>query len=130
VASQPILLTSAPQNRGTYLDIENPHGQWRPLKRWLSTRRHSLGDALGANLILFGEWCYAIHSVRYVRLPDWFLCFDVYDRSTGEFWSVDRNSRPTTVNDDDSVSVRRFMRFHLPQTTTPPLDSPCVSARS
>jgi hypothetical protein len=78
------------QNRGSYLDLDAPQGQWKPLKRWLSTRRHALADALGANLMLFGEWCYAVHSVRYARLPDWFLAFDVYDRSTGDFWSVDR----------------------------------------
>lgn len=80
------------QNRGSYLDLDAPQGQWQPLKRWLSTRRHALVDMLGANLMLFGEWCYAVHSVRYARLPDWFLAFDVYDRSAGEFWSVDRRN--------------------------------------
>jgi hypothetical protein len=76
------------QNRGSYVDT--PHGQWRPLRQWLATRQHALADALGPNLILFGEWCYAVHSVRYTRLPDWFLAFDVYERSTGAFWSVAR----------------------------------------
>lgn len=80
------------QNRGRYLDLDALQGQWKPLKRWLSARRQSLSDALGDQLMLFGEWCYAIHSVRYAHLPDWFLAFDVYDRSTGEFWSVDRRN--------------------------------------
>lgn len=80
------------QNRGRYLDLDGPPGEWKPLKRWLSTRRHALVDALGAHLMLFGEWCYAVHSVRYARLPDWFLAFDVYDRSSREFWSVDRRN--------------------------------------
>jgi hypothetical protein len=80
------------QNRGTYLDLEAPQGQWKPLKRWLATRRHALAEALGPDLILFGEWCYAVHSVRYTRLPDWFLAFDVYERSTAEFWSADRRN--------------------------------------
>src|SRR5688572_13433341 len=53
------------QNRGSYLDLESPSGQWKPLKRWLSTRRHALAEALAPDLILFGEWCYALHSVRY-----------------------------------------------------------------
>lgn len=78
------------QNRGTYLDLDAPQGQWRPLRRWLSTRRHALVEALAPSLILFGEWAYAVHSVRYTRLPSFFLAFDVYDRARGEFWSADR----------------------------------------
>lgn len=42
--------------------------------------------------MLFGEWCYALHSVRYTRLPDWFLAFDVYDQQLGKFWSADRRT--------------------------------------
>lgn len=78
------------QNRGTYVSLESCQGQWKPLKRWAQTRSPALADALGPNLMLFGEWCYAVHSVRYTRLPDWFLAFDVYDRTTGHFWSTAR----------------------------------------
>jgi ATP-dependent RNA circularization protein (DNA/RNA ligase family) len=78
------------QSRGSYLDLDGLVGQWKPLARWLSTRRYALTDALAPNLMLFGEWCYAVHSVRYSQLPDWFLAFDVYDRATDEFWSVAR----------------------------------------
>lgn len=78
------------QNRGSYLPLDALSGQWRPLRRWLQERRYALADALAPGLILFGEWCYAQHSIRYTRLPDWFLAFDVYDRSRGEFWSAVR----------------------------------------
>lgn len=78
------------QNRGSYLDLADPRGQWKPLPRWLAPRRDALAAALFPDLILFGEWCYAVHSVRYTRLPDWFLAFDVYDRARREFWSADR----------------------------------------
>ena len=80
------------QNRGAYLELDAPQGQWKPLKRWLATRQHALTDSLTPDLILFGEWCYALHSVRYTRLPDWFLAFDVYDRDKREFWSVERRN--------------------------------------
>lgn len=80
------------QNRGSHLELESPAGQWKPLKRWLSTRHHALEEALAPDLILFGEWCYAVHSVRYAHLPDWFLAFDVYDRARGEFWSAERRN--------------------------------------
>jgi ATP-dependent RNA circularization protein (DNA/RNA ligase family) len=80
------------QNRGTYLDLESTTGQWKPLKRWLSTRRYALVEAVAPDLILFGEWCYAVHSVRYTHLPDWFLAFDVYEREASRFWSVARRN--------------------------------------
>ena len=83
------------QNRGSYLDLSSPAGQWKPLQRWLATRRPALTQALAPDLILFGEWCYAVHSVRYTRLPDWFLAFDVYDRAQGKFWSVERRNQLT-----------------------------------
>ena len=81
------------QNRGQYLNLGALVGQWKPLRQWLSTRRHALAEALEPNLMLFGEWCYARHSVRYSRLPDWFLAFDVYDRSQGVFWDVGARNR-------------------------------------
>lgn len=78
------------QNRGTYLSLKNGHGQFKPLKRWLQPRAAALAESLVPNLMLFGEWCYAIHSIRYTELPDWFLAFDVYDRERDEFWSASR----------------------------------------
>lgn len=80
------------QNRGSYLDPEGATGQWKPLRGWLATRQHSLAEALVPDLMLFGEWCHAVHSIRYSRLPDWFLVFDVYDRAAGRFWSVERRN--------------------------------------
>ncbi len=77
------------QSRGHFLE-EGAEGQWKPLWRWLSLRREALAKALGPNLILFGEWCYAEHSVSYDALPDWFLAFDIYDRPAGKFWSRER----------------------------------------
>lgn len=80
------------QNRGSYVDLDAPKGQWKPLKRWLAIRQHGLAEALKPGLMLFGEWCYAVHSVRYTRLPDWFLAFDIYDRAKREFWSAERRN--------------------------------------
>lgn len=86
------------QSRGSYLDPEFSHPQFRPLWPWLKARESEMVGALGSDRILFGEWCYAVHSVAYHRLPDWFLGFDVYDRSQGEFWdSARRNSLLETI---------------------------------
>jgi hypothetical protein len=57
------------------------------LWRWLALREAMLASVLGQSLILFGEWCYAEHSVPYSSLPDWFLAFDIYDRRSARFWS-------------------------------------------
>lgn len=77
------------QNRGAY--IEKPAAvQFQPLWHWLNMRSEQLIAGLGQDLILFGEWCYAMHSIRYDRLPDWFIGFDIYDRTRGAFFSSDR----------------------------------------
>jgi ATP-dependent RNA circularization protein (DNA/RNA ligase family) len=78
------------QSRGAYLTRAEVHPQFKPLFRWLDPRRHALSEALLPDLIVFGEWCYAVHSVRYTKLPDWFLAFDVFDRGRREFWSATR----------------------------------------
>lgn len=77
------------QNRGEYLG-RGAHAQFQPLWPWLEARRPSLTEALSPDLMLFGEWCFAVHSLRYDALPDWFLAFDVFDRRERRFWSTAR----------------------------------------
>lgn len=77
------------QNRGSYLDLPGS-GQWKKLGDWLAHNMDALFEHLSDRYILFGEWCYAQHSVFYDRLPDWFLGFDVYDKQKGRFFSVER----------------------------------------
>jgi ATP-dependent RNA circularization protein (DNA/RNA ligase family) len=72
------------QNRGAYLHLPGS-GQWKKLGDWLTPRTDTLFEHLSDHFILFGEWCYAQHSVFYDRLPDWFLGFDVYDKRFGRF---------------------------------------------
>lgn len=83
------------QNRGQYLVPPYRH-QHQKLSSWLKVRADALFDALGEDLILFGEWCAARHSVPYDRLPDWFLVFDVYDRAAERFWSTARRNSLAT----------------------------------
>lgn len=79
------------QNRGHYL--ETPHaGQFARLPAWMAMHGDALREALAPDLMLFGEWCAAKHSLDYGSLPDWFLAFDVYDRNVGKFWSVERRN--------------------------------------
>lgn len=77
------------QNRGAYLHLPES-GQWKKLDEWLTPRLDMLFEYLSDHFILFGEWCYAQHSVFYDRLPDWFLGFDIYDKRVGQFLSSER----------------------------------------
>ena len=79
------------QNRGQYLP-QPFHGQFARLGPWLAAHEDKLFDALGTDLVAFGEWCAARHSLDYAALPDWWLLFDVYDRAAGRFWSVPRRN--------------------------------------
>lgn len=85
------------QNRGQYL-IEPFIGQFSRLGSWLAQHQWTLIEKLNSDLILFGEWCAAKHSLDYESLPDWFVVFDVYDRRARRFWcSVRRNSLATKL---------------------------------
>lgn len=79
------------QNRGQYLP-QPFSGQFSRLNSWLGQHGEILKQTLTPELILFGEWCAARHSLDYNQLPDWFLLFDVYDRKAGKFWSVERRN--------------------------------------
>lgn len=83
------------QNRGQYLSA--PHiGQFVRMQDWLNLHgeaiQATLLEHLENELILFGEWCAARHTLDYTNLPDWFLLFDVYERNSGEFWSSSRRN--------------------------------------
>ena len=77
------------QNRGSFIELPGA-GQWRLLGDWLAPRMDLLFEHLTDRYILFGEWCYARHSVGYDLLPDWFLGFDVYDVEAQRFLSTTR----------------------------------------
>lgn len=80
------------QNRGAYLHLPGS-GQWKKLGEWLALHTDALFEHLSDRYILFGEWCYAQHSIFYDRLPDWFLAFDIYDRGTRRFLATVRRDR-------------------------------------
>jgi ATP-dependent RNA circularization protein (DNA/RNA ligase family) len=97
------------QNRGEYL-TEPCSGQFARLPAWMGIHADAMGDALlehgNQQLILFGEWCAARHSLEYTRLPDWFVLFDVFEGASGRFWSSCR---------------RNELAAHLGLATPPPL---------
>lgn len=79
------------QNRGSFL--EQPYGgQFSRLNDWLGQFTSQMESHLTENLIVFGEWCAARHTIQYDHLSDFFLLFDIYDKLEGKFWSVSRRN--------------------------------------
>ncbi|KAJ7665047.1 ATP dependent DNA ligase [Mycena polygramma] len=78
------------QNRSHYVTPAS-HAQFKKLGLWVDDHRHELMRVLGrdahfpSRYVLFGEWLAATHSIAYTRLPDRFMAFDLYDRSTGSW---------------------------------------------
>lgn len=109
------------QNRGQYL-AEPYSAQFARLASWLPKIEEALVATLEQNLILFGEWCAARHSLDYPTLPDWLLAFDVYDRSAGKFWSTTRRNElaarlslplvPTVYAGKTSMQELRSLLLH------------------
>lgn len=93
------------QNRGSFLK-KCTKGQFAPLWTWLTSRESRLFDVLEDRLIIFGEWCYARHSIHYTALPDFFLPFDVFDKCEQQFFNVHR--RDQVIRDLDLSVVPKL----------------------
>ena len=48
-----------------------------------------LKGSIPADISVFGEWCYAVHSIKYTILPSHLLIFGVRDDDLGIWWSWD-----------------------------------------
>jgi ATP-dependent RNA circularization protein (DNA/RNA ligase family) len=79
------------QTRGNF--VAPPfRGQFEVLRLWMSRHELALHALIHPGLVLFGEWCYARHSVMYDRLRDWFYLFDIYSIVGDTFWSTPRRN--------------------------------------
>ena len=45
----------------------------------------SLAQLLGERVVVYGEWLFACHSIKYNALPDVFLAYDVWIPSERHF---------------------------------------------
>ena len=82
------------QNRSHFVNSKT-HAQFSTLDSWIEENSAALYELLESkNLVLFGEWLYAKHSIHYTRLPGYFMAFDLYDKTVGKFFSWrERNRR-------------------------------------
>jgi len=64
------------------------HEQFRKLDKWIQDHTDALRRVLrDGNLILYGEWVYALHSTSYSHLPGHFIAFDLRCVLTNTFVS-------------------------------------------
>jgi hypothetical protein len=77
------------QCRG-HLITEGMHPQYDLFKQWAVVKRAVLEERLECQFILFGEWMYARHSIHYRQLPHYFFEFDIYDKDSQCFLSLEK----------------------------------------
>jgi hypothetical protein len=81
------------QSRGHILQGGAREGQFSLFKAWVETHQAAFRRAITTRYVVFGEWCFAKHTVFYDRLPHYFLEFDIFDRETGNFLSTPARRR-------------------------------------
>jgi hypothetical protein len=105
-----------------YIKKETPAKlQFRSSWNWLHAHNkdiQKLSKSLMTTVTVYGEWCYAKHSLFYDRLPDLFIAYDIYVPEDDEWLSPDRFEseisqtdirfiKPTKMTFDDISDVVR-----------------------
>lgn len=65
------------QKRGSLVDTSE-HPQFGRFKAW-STEHYNDLIKIKYPYIVYGEFMWATHHIFYDQLPDWFICFDIWD---------------------------------------------------
>ena len=75
------------QKRGGLIG-EGEHPQFQFFKSWAQANYLKIMD-LPVDVILYGELCYCVHTVKYDALPDYFLAFAYLDTKTNTYMHRD-----------------------------------------
>jgi ATP-dependent RNA circularization protein (DNA/RNA ligase family) len=65
------------QKRGSLIDFSE-HEQYNRFKAWSGKRWDDLMK-IPSRTYVYGEFMWATHHIYYDNLPDWFICFDIWD---------------------------------------------------
>lgn len=88
------------QNRSHFV-CSSYHPQFKLLDKWIHNHMTELLQIFDVgNYLIFGEWVYFKHSIKYTKLPDYFVAYDIYDRTNEVFLSrteVLRLLEPTSI---------------------------------
>lgn len=63
-------------------------GQLGPLRAWAARRSDAVRTLLSPGQVLYGEWLWLSHGIRYDRLPSFLVGLDLWDSENG-FWDLD-----------------------------------------
>lgn len=91
------------QNRAHDEITASTHPQFEALKGWIYRHNDALKCILSNDVILFGEWMAARHSIEYDKLADLFIAFDIYELKTGKF--VSRNRFHSLLENSSGIST-------------------------
>lgn len=81
------------------------HPQYDLFKQWTTGRRAVFERILEDRLVLFGEWLYACHTVRYLGLTHYFYEFDIYDKTRRVFLDYQTRMELIQPNGIETVPV-------------------------
>lgn len=99
------------QNRSHFVTYATS-SQFKGLKQWQETHSGELFTFLTPNRhILYGEWCYAKHSIHYTNLPNYFLAFDIFDKYENKFYSRERFHKVMSQTSIPTVPVIEEVEF-------------------
>ena len=93
------------QSRGHYLTGGYRERHYDLFKIWGAEHRNELYEILGTRYVLYGEWLYAKHKVYYDALPQYFLEFDILDKSTSKFLDTENRRKMLKGSSIESVPV-------------------------
>lgn len=91
------------QSRGHVLTGGFREAQFNMFKQWGAAYEVDFYEILGERYIMYGEWCYAKHTVFYDNLPHYFNEFDIYDKEKN-IW-LDTDTRHKMLEGSNIVSV-------------------------
>ena len=92
------------QSRG-HLITDGMHPQYDLFKQWAICKRQMLQQMLGVEFIMFGEWVYAQHSIRYRKLSHFFYEFDIWNKSQQQFLTLERRLQMLKGSGIETVPV-------------------------
>lgn len=80
------------QSRGHFLTGGAREEQFNLMKEWIRVQEAELVEILEDRYVLYGEWCFAMHTQFYDLMPHYFHEFDILDKATGYFLSTKRRN--------------------------------------
>ena len=91
-------------NRNTDVLHGGADRQFNMIHQWLQSRHEALWNLLGDDRIVFGDWMFHVHTLKYTRLPDVFVSYDIYNKPSGAFVPFD----------DAMTEIEKAGLFHVP----------------